>query len=65
MMPFRFRDPGMMATIGRNAAVAHFAGLAITGFPAWLAWLGVHLIKLIGFRNRLMVLTDHLPLTDY
>jgi NADH dehydrogenase len=56
--PFRFRDPGMMATIGRNAAVAHFAGLAITGFPAWLAWLGVHLIKLIGFRNRLMVLTN-------
>jgi NADH dehydrogenase len=58
LMPFRFRDPGMMATIGRNAAVAHFAGLAITGFPAWLAWLGVHLVKLIGFRNRLMVLTN-------
>jgi NADH dehydrogenase len=55
---FHFRDPGMMATIGRNAAVAHFAGLAITGFPAWLAWLGVHLVKLIGFRNRLMVLTN-------
>jgi NADH dehydrogenase len=58
LLPFRFRDPGMMATIGRNAAVAHFAGLAITGFPAWLAWLGVHLVKLIGFRNRLMVLTN-------
>jgi NADH dehydrogenase len=58
LMPFRFRDPGMMATIGRNAAVAHFAGLAITGFPAWLVWLGVHLVKLIGFRNRLMVLTN-------
>ncbi len=58
LMPFRFRDPGMMATIGRNAAVAHFAGLAIIGFPAWLAWLGVHLVKLIGFRNRLMVLTN-------
>ena len=58
LMPFRFRDPGMMATIGRNAAVAHFAGLAITGFPAWLVWLGVHLAKLIGFRNRLMVLTN-------
>jgi NADH dehydrogenase len=48
----------MMATIGRNAAVAHYAGLAITGFPAWLVWLGVHLAKLIGFRNRLMVLTN-------
>jgi NADH dehydrogenase len=58
LMPFQFRDPGMMATIGRNAAVAHFAGLSITGFPAWLAWLGVHLVKLIGFRNRLMVLTN-------
>jgi NADH dehydrogenase len=58
LLAFRFRDPGMMVTIGRNAAVAHFAGLAITGFPAWLAWLGVHLIKLIGFRNRLMVLTN-------
>jgi NADH dehydrogenase len=58
LMPFRFRDPGMMATIGRNAAVAHYAGLAITGFPAWLVWLGVHLAKLIGFRNRLMVLTN-------
>jgi len=58
LLPFRFRDPGMMATIGRNAAVAHFAGLSITGFPAWLAWLGVHLVKIIGFRNRLLVLTD-------
>ena len=58
LMPFRFRDPGMMATIGRNAAVAHYAGLAITGFPAWLVWLGVHLAKLIGFRNRIMVLTN-------
>jgi len=58
LMPFRFRDPGMMATIGRNAAVAHFAGLAITGFPAWVTWLGAHLIKLIGFRNRLIVLTN-------
>ena len=58
LLPFRFRDPGMMATIGRNAAVAHYAGLAITGFPAWLVWLGVHLAKLIGFRNRIMVLTN-------
>ena len=58
LKPFRFRDPGMMATIGRNAAVADFAGLAITGFPAWIAWLGVHLVKIIGFRNRLIVLTN-------
>ena len=57
-LTFRYRDRGMMATIGRNAAVAHVAGLAFTGFPAWLAWLGVHLVNLIGFRNRLFVLTN-------
>ncbi|HXX21541.1 MAG TPA: NAD(P)/FAD-dependent oxidoreductase [Terriglobia bacterium] len=58
LKPFRFHDPGMMATIGRNAAVAHFYGLNITGFPAWVAWLGVHIVKIIGFRNRIMVLTN-------
>jgi NADH:quinone reductase (non-electrogenic) len=55
---FHYRDRGMMATIGRNAAVAHLAGRTFTGFPAWLLWLGVHLLKLIGFRNRLFVLTN-------
>ncbi len=54
--PFRFRDPGMMATVGRNAAVADLRGHTFTGFLAWLIWLAVHLFKLIGFRNRLMVL---------
>jgi NADH dehydrogenase len=48
----------MMAMIGRNAAVAHIGGLAFTGFVAWVGWLGVHLIKLIGFRNRLFVLMN-------
>lgn len=57
-LAFRYRDRGMMATIGRNAAVAYIGGVAFTGFPAWLAWLGVHLIKLIGFRNRLFVLIN-------
>jgi NADH dehydrogenase len=57
-LAFRYRDRGMMATIGRNAAVAYIGGRAFTGFPAWLAWLGVHLIKLIGFRNRLFVLIN-------
>ena len=57
-LAFHYRDRGMMATIGRNAAVAHIGGLAFTGFVAWLAWLGVHLIKLIGFRNRLFVLMN-------
>ena len=45
-----------MATIGRSAAVAWIGRLKISGYPAWLAWLFVHLIFLIGFRNRLAVL---------
>ncbi len=57
-LAFHYRDHGMMATIGRNAAVASVGGLALTGFPAWVAWLGVHLVKLIGFRNRLFVLIN-------
>jgi NADH dehydrogenase len=57
-LAFRYLDRGMMATIGRNAAVAQMGGFAFTGFPAWLAWLGVHLVNLIGFRNRLFVLIN-------
>ncbi len=57
-IPFRYRDPGTLATIGRNAAVAHVGGLTISGFPAWIAWLTIHLVKLIGFRNRLIVLVN-------
>jgi NADH:ubiquinone reductase (H+-translocating) len=53
---FHYHDLGMMATLGRNAAIASTKGIDFTGFPAWLAWLGVHLAKLIGFRNRLVVL---------
>jgi len=54
--PFRHKDPGILATIGRNAGVAHIWGWAFTGFPAWVLWLGVHIVKLIGFRNRIFVL---------
>jgi NADH dehydrogenase len=53
---FRYRDKGTMATIGRSAAVAKIGGLELTGFPAWLAWLVVHLLFLIGFDNKLTVL---------
>ena len=53
---FKYWDKGTMATIGRSAAVAKIGGLEISGFPAWLAWLGVHLIFLVGFRNQLAVL---------
>ena len=55
--PFRYRDPGTLVTLGRNAAVAHVFGRAFTGFSAWLLWLGVHLLRLIGLRNRLVVLS--------
>jgi NADH dehydrogenase len=56
--PFRYRDYGNMATIGRGAAVADFGRVRISGFLAWLAWLFIHLVKLIGFRNRLAVMTQ-------
>jgi NADH:ubiquinone reductase (H+-translocating) len=52
---FRYRDLGNMATIGRNSAVADIRGLRLTGFVAWLAWAVVHILNLIGFRNRILV----------
>jgi NADH dehydrogenase len=55
---FRYRDKGNLATIGRSAAVAQIGRLKLAGFPAWLTWLVVHLIFLIGFRNKLSVLTS-------
>ena len=54
--PFRYLDKGTLATIGRKAAVADIRGWKISGFPAWAAWLGIHIFFLIGFRNRLLVL---------
>src|SRR6266487_3950409 len=54
--PFKYWDRGKMATIGRSAAVAWIGKLKISGLIAWLAWLFVHLIFLIGFRNKLAVL---------
>ncbi|MBM3944927.1 MAG: NAD(P)/FAD-dependent oxidoreductase [SAR202 cluster bacterium] len=56
--PFRYRDLGTLAVIGRNAAAAHVFGWNFSGFPAWLVWLVYHLYALIGFRNRLVVLTS-------
>lgn len=55
---FRYKDKGTMATIGRAAAVAQLARprLALSGWPAWLLWLFIHILYLIGFRNRLLVL---------
>ncbi len=54
--PFDYWDKGSMATIGRSAAVAKMGSLELTGFPAWAAWLFVHLVFLIGFRNRVAVM---------
>jgi NADH dehydrogenase len=56
---FRYRDKGIMATIGRRAAVAELrVGPVVRGTLGWLAWLGLHLVYLIGFRNRLVVLLN-------
>ncbi len=56
LLPFQYHDPGMMATIGRNQAVVQIGRFQFRGWPAWLIWLFVHLIQLVGFRNRLVVL---------
>ncbi len=56
--PFRYKDPGMLAVIGRNSAVAHVFGFAFRGVTAWLLWLGIHISWLIGFRNRALVLLN-------
>ena len=58
--PFRYRDKGNMATIGRNAAVASAFGLNFRGYAAWLVWLLLHLYYLIGFRNRIVVMLNWL-----
>ena len=52
---FRYRNPGDLATIGRAAAVADLGWVRFAGWPAWLFWLFVHILKLTGFRNRLVV----------
>lgn len=54
--PFRYFDKGMMAIIGKNYAVVKSGGIQLQGFIAWLAWLFVHIMFLIGFRNKLSVL---------
>jgi NADH dehydrogenase len=56
--PFRYRDYGQLATIGRNAAVAMLGRLHLSGYPAWLTWLLAHIYFLINFRNRLVVMID-------
>jgi len=58
--PFRYRDKGTMATIGRTKAIGTFGKMQFSGLIAWLAWCFIHIMYLIGFRNRVMVLLQWL-----
>jgi NADH dehydrogenase len=58
LRPFHYRDYGSLATIGRASAVADLHWVQLKGLIGWLAWLFIHLVKLIGFRNRIVVLTE-------
>ena len=55
---FRYKNPGLLATIGRNAAVARIGGVSFSGLLAWLIWVALHIYRLIGFRNRLVVMLN-------
>ena len=55
--PFRYRDKGELATIGRSRAVGVVKGVRVSGFLAWALWLGIHITYLVGVQNRLLVLT--------
>ena len=56
--PFKYLNKGELATIGRNRAIAVFGDVHFAGFPAWLLWLFVHIMYLVGFRNRMIVLME-------
>jgi NADH:quinone reductase (non-electrogenic) len=56
--PFVFHDKGSMAIVGRGAAIADLGWIQFSGFTAWLAWLFLHIVELVGFRNRFVVLVD-------
>lgn len=58
MQRFTYSDKGVFVTIGRNRGVADVSGLQFTGFPAWVAWIVIHLMLLAGFRNRVLVLVS-------
>jgi NADH:ubiquinone reductase (H+-translocating) len=57
-LPFRYVNKGSLATIGRSAAVADLGKVRLSGLLAWVAWLGLHLLFLVGFRNRVLVLFE-------
>ncbi|CAG1000747.1 NADH dehydrogenase [Anaerolineales bacterium] len=53
---FHYKDPGLLATIGRNAAVARIFGISFSGFIAWVIWVFLHIYRIIGFRNRVVIM---------
>jgi NADH:ubiquinone reductase (H+-translocating) len=55
-LAFHYKDPGLLATVGRNAAVARIFGISFSGFSAWVIWVFLHIYRIIGFRNRLIVM---------
>lgn len=57
-VPFKYNDKGSMATVGRNKAVADLAGITFTGWFAWAIWMFVHLVSLVGFRNKIVALVN-------
>ena len=58
LKPFKYTDNGAMATIGRNKAVADIGKMRVGGFAAWLIWMFVHLVSIIGFRNKIIVFSN-------
>ncbi len=58
MLPFQYRDKGSMATVGRNLAVAEMGAIKVRGFVAWLIWMMVHLMSIIGIKNRIFILIN-------
>ena len=58
LQPFIYRNKGSMATIGRNHAVVEAKGLRFGGFPAWAVWLFIHLMSIVGVKNRLFIFVD-------
>jgi NADH:quinone reductase (non-electrogenic) len=58
LQPFRYKDYGIMATIGRGSAVGDIFGMKISGFFAWIFWIFLHIFWLIGFRNRIVVMSE-------
>jgi NADH dehydrogenase len=57
---FRYKDRGTLATVGRNLAVADFPHFSLHGFPAWFTWIFVHLMSIVGIKNRLFIFIDWL-----